>query len=60
VIGTGVAPNAIQTVIGITKAYCTRVGGGLSCLLHAWEACRAETAEANKESYTEKSDARTS
>jgi adenylosuccinate synthase len=28
VIGTGVAPNAIQTVIGITKAYCTRVGGG--------------------------------
>ena len=28
VIGTGVAANAIQTVIGITKAYCTRVGGG--------------------------------
>jgi len=28
VIGTGVAPNAIETVIGITKAYCTRVGGG--------------------------------
>ncbi len=28
VIGTGVPPNAIQTVIGITKAYCTRVGGG--------------------------------
>ncbi|HTK94590.1 MAG TPA: adenylosuccinate synthase [Terriglobales bacterium] len=28
VTGTGVAPNAIQTVIGITKAYCTRVGGG--------------------------------
>jgi adenylosuccinate synthase len=28
VIGTGVAPNAIQTVVGITKAYCTRVGGG--------------------------------
>jgi adenylosuccinate synthase len=28
VIGTGIAPNAIQTVIGITKAYCTRVGGG--------------------------------
>jgi adenylosuccinate synthase len=27
-IGTGVAPTAIQTVIGITKAYCTRVGGG--------------------------------
>jgi adenylosuccinate synthase len=26
--GTGVAPNAIQNVIGITKAYCTRVGGG--------------------------------
>jgi adenylosuccinate synthase len=28
VIGTGVAPNAISTVIGVTKAYCTRVGGG--------------------------------
>jgi len=28
VIGTGVAPNAISSVIGITKAYCTRVGGG--------------------------------
>jgi adenylosuccinate synthase len=28
VIGTGVPPNAIDTVIGITKAYCTRVGGG--------------------------------
>jgi adenylosuccinate synthase len=28
VIGTGVAPNAIHTVIGITKAYCTRVGEG--------------------------------
>jgi adenylosuccinate synthase len=28
VIGTGVAPNAIDTVIGVTKAYCTRVGGG--------------------------------
>src|SRR4029077_19142319 len=28
VTGTGVPPNAIQTVIGITKAYCTRVGGG--------------------------------
>ncbi len=27
-IGTGVAPNAIQSVIGITKAYCTRVGEG--------------------------------
>ena len=27
-IGTGVAPNAIQTVIGLTKAYCTRVGEG--------------------------------
>src|SRR5437899_9523290 len=26
VIGTGVAPNAIKSVIGITKAYCTRVG----------------------------------
>jgi adenylosuccinate synthase len=28
VTGTGVAPTAIQTVIGVTKAYCTRVGGG--------------------------------
>jgi adenylosuccinate synthase len=28
VIGTGVAPTAISTVIGVTKAYCTRVGGG--------------------------------
>jgi adenylosuccinate synthase len=28
VIGTGVAPTAIGTVIGVTKAYCTRVGGG--------------------------------
>ncbi len=27
-IGTGVAPNAINAVIGVTKAYCTRVGGG--------------------------------
>lgn len=26
--GTGVAPTAINTVIGVTKAYCTRVGGG--------------------------------
>ncbi len=28
VIGTGVAPNRIHSVIGITKAYCTRVGEG--------------------------------
>jgi len=28
VTGTGVAPNAITSVIGVTKAYCTRVGGG--------------------------------
>jgi adenylosuccinate synthase len=28
VIGTGVAPTAIDNVIGVTKAYCTRVGGG--------------------------------
>jgi adenylosuccinate synthase len=28
VTGTGVPPNAIQTVIGVTKAYCTRVGEG--------------------------------
>ena len=27
-IGSGVAPNAIDSVIGITKAYCTRVGEG--------------------------------
>jgi adenylosuccinate synthase len=27
-IGTGVPPTSIDTVIGITKAYCTRVGGG--------------------------------
>jgi adenylosuccinate synthase len=27
-IGTGVPPTAIQHVIGVTKAYCTRVGGG--------------------------------
>src|SRR6201981_1603026 len=26
--GTGVPPTSIDTVIGITKAYCTRVGGG--------------------------------
>jgi adenylosuccinate synthase len=28
VIGTGVAPTAIDCVVGITKAYCTRVGEG--------------------------------
>ena len=28
VIGCGVAPNAIDSVIGVTKAYCTRVGEG--------------------------------
>jgi adenylosuccinate synthase len=28
VIGTGVPPTSINTVIGITKAYCTRVGEG--------------------------------
>jgi len=28
VIGTGIAPNHIHSVIGITKAYCTRVGEG--------------------------------
>ena len=26
--GTGVPPNAIAMVAGVTKAYCTRVGGG--------------------------------
>jgi adenylosuccinate synthase len=26
--GTGIPPNAIQNVIGVTKAYCTRVGEG--------------------------------
>jgi adenylosuccinate synthase len=28
VIGTGVPPNHIDSVIGVTKAYCTRVGEG--------------------------------
>ncbi len=28
VIGTGVAPTAIDIVIGVSKAYCTRVGEG--------------------------------
>jgi adenylosuccinate synthase len=28
VIGTGVGPTNIGSVLGITKAYCTRVGGG--------------------------------
>jgi adenylosuccinate synthase len=28
VTGTGVAPTAIDTVVGVTKAYCTRVGEG--------------------------------
>jgi len=28
VTGTGVPPTAIDTVIGVSKAYCTRVGGG--------------------------------
>jgi len=28
VTGTGVPPTAIGMVIGVTKAYCTRVGGG--------------------------------
>jgi adenylosuccinate synthase len=28
VTGTGVPPNAIHNVIGVTKAYCTRVGAG--------------------------------
>jgi len=28
VTGTGVPPTAIHQVIGVTKAYCTRVGGG--------------------------------
>jgi adenylosuccinate synthase len=28
VTGTGVPPNAINTVVGVTKAYCTRVGEG--------------------------------
>ena len=26
--GTGVPPTSISTVVGVTKAYCTRVGGG--------------------------------
>jgi adenylosuccinate synthase len=28
VTGTGVPPTAIRHVVGVTKAYCTRVGGG--------------------------------
>jgi len=28
VIGTGVAPTAIDSVVGVSKAYCTRVGEG--------------------------------
>ncbi len=28
VTGTGIAPTAIDSVIGVSKAYCTRVGGG--------------------------------
>ena len=28
VTGTGVPPTAISLVVGVTKAYCTRVGGG--------------------------------
>jgi len=28
ITGTGVAPTAIDMVIGVTKAYCTRVGSG--------------------------------
>jgi adenylosuccinate synthase len=28
VIGTGVPPTSINMVVGVTKAYCTRVGGG--------------------------------
>jgi len=28
VIGSGIAPTSIDTVVGVTKAYCTRVGGG--------------------------------
>lgn len=27
-VGAGVAPNKIQTVVGVVKAYCTRVGAG--------------------------------
>jgi len=26
--GLGIAPNLIETIIGVTKAYTTRVGGG--------------------------------
>jgi len=28
VTGTGVPPTAVSMVVGVTKAYCTRVGGG--------------------------------
>lgn len=27
-VGTGVPPNAVDNIVGITKAYCTRVGEG--------------------------------
>ena len=27
-VGVGIGPNRIDTVVGIAKAYCTRVGGG--------------------------------
>ncbi|WP_462331976.1 adenylosuccinate synthase [Schwartzia sp. (in: firmicutes)] len=27
-VGAGVAPNKLQTVVGVVKAYCTRVGAG--------------------------------
>ncbi len=27
-IGAGIAPNRLDTVVGVVKAYCTRVGGG--------------------------------
>jgi adenylosuccinate synthase len=45
VIGTGVPPTSIGLVIGVTKAYCTRVGGGpFPTELHdaAGEALRAK------------------
>lgn len=27
-VGSGIGPTAIDTVLGVTKAYCTRVGEG--------------------------------
>jgi len=46
--GTGVAPTAIDTVIGVTKAYCTRVGGG-PFPTEAMDACGEQLRERGNE-----------